>query len=169
VQALRRQALATPYPEDDAIVARLLDVETERESTELTLRELKEVTARNRERLLELERLRRDFTRQRMDQPGSTFADGALVATILGQFLQGAMSRDALWRVLEQQRRQAPQRSNPTFGSGGFGRGSPWTGGGGTFRPPSIPRLPSGGRIGGGGFRTGGRIGGGGFRTGGKF
>jgi chromosome segregation ATPase len=174
LQALRRQALATPFPEDDAIVARLLDLERDRTTTEAALAELKEVAARNRERVRELERLRADYTRQRMDQPGSTFADGALVATVLAQFLQGAMTRDALWRVLEQQRRQAPQRSDPTFGSGGFGRGSPWSSGGGAPRPPSIPRAPSlprppSGGFGGGGFRTGGRIGGGGFRTGGKF
>ncbi len=170
LQALRRQALATPFPEDDAIVARLLDLEQERLTTEAGLRELREVAARKRERLHELEQLRIDFTRQRMDQPGTTFADGALVMTMLGQFLQGAVKRDALWRVLEQQRRQAPQRSDPTFGSGGFGRGSPWTSGGQLPRPPTIPRPPrSGGSFGGGGFRTGGRIGGGGFRTGGKF
>ena len=174
LQALRRQALRTPYPEDDAIVARLLDLERERSSAEAALRELGEVVARERDRVRELERLRHDYTRQRMDQPGSTFADGTLVATLLAQFLQGALSRDALWRVLEQQRRQAPQRSNPTFGSGGFGGGSPWSSGGGTPRAPSVPRLPSAprppsGGFGGGGFRTGGRIGGGGFRTGGKF
>ncbi len=174
LQALRREALATPFPEDDTIVARLLDLERDRTTTEATLRELKEVATRNRERVRELERLRSDYTRQRMDQPGSTFADGTLVATMLAQFLQGAMTRDALWRVLEQQRRQAPQRSDPTFGSGGFGRGSPWSSGGGAPRPPSIPRAPSlprppSGGFGGGGFRTGGRIGGGGFRTGGKF
>ena len=174
LQALRSAALATPFPEDDAIVARLLDLEQDRETTDATLRELKEIAARNRERVRDLDRLRGDYTRQRMDQPGSTFADGTLVATVLAQFLQGSMTRDALWRVLQQQRRQAPQRSDPTFGSGGFGRGSPWSSGGGAPRPPSIPRAPSlprppSGGFGGGGFRTGGRIGGGGFRTGGKF
>ena len=169
LQQLRQQALMTPFPEDDAIVARLLDLEQERSGTEATLGELKAVAARNRERLRELEQLRIDFTRERMDQPGSSFADATMVATVVAQFLQGAMTRDALWRVLQQQRRQAPQRSNPTFGSGGFGRGSPWTGGG-TIPRPTTPRLPrSGGSIAGGGFRTGGRIGGGGFRTGGKF
>lgn len=169
LQQLRQQALMTPFPEDDAIVARLLDLEHERSGTEATLRELKEVAARNRARLRELEQLRIDFTRERMDQPGSSFADGAMVATILSQFLQGAMTRDALWRVLQQQRRQAPQRSNPTFGSGGFGRGSPWTGGGSIPRATTPRRPRTGGRIAGGGFRTGGRIAGGGFRTGGKF
>jgi chromosome segregation ATPase len=173
VEALRQQALATPFPEDDVLVAQLLDLERDRQTAEASLHELQETTARSRERLRELEQLRIDYTRQRMDQPGTTFADGALVMTMLGQFLQGAMTRQALWRILEQQRRVAPQRSDPTFGSGGFGRGSPWTSGGQLPRGPGIPRtgggFRTGGSFGGGGFRTGGRIGGGGFRTGGKF
>ncbi|MEN8762050.1 MAG: hypothetical protein ABF290_06405, partial [Thiogranum sp.] len=67
-------------------------------------------------------------------------------------FLNGMLDRDSLWRVLEQQQRYRPRRTNPTFGSGGFGRGTVW-----------------GGRRGGlgGGFGRGG--GGGGFRTGGGF
>lgn len=174
LQALRRQALATPYPEDDAIVARLSDLEHERTGTEATLTELKAAVGGARDRLRDLERLRIEFTRRRLDQPGSSFGDGALVTTILAQFLQGAITREAVLRVLQQQHRQAPQTSNPTFGSGSFGRGSPWSAGGSLPRPGPMPRLPSGagrtgGGIGGGGFRTGGRVGGGGFRTGGKF
>jgi len=179
LRSLRRQALATPFPEDDVIVARLIDLKERRNGVDATLRELKEATARQRQRLREVEQLRGDFTRGRMDQPGTTFADGTLVATVLSQFLQGALARDALWRVLEQQRRQAPQRSDPNFGSGGFGRGSPWSSGTPRSRPVVPAPRPSSGRsgggIGGGGFRTGGTIGGrgggrgGGFRTGGKF
>ena len=171
LQTLRRQALATPFPEDDVVVARLIDLEERRSRAESTLRELKEATARQRQRMRDVEQLRGDFTRGRMDRPGTTFADGTLVGTVLSQFLQGALARDALWRVLEQQRRQAPQRSDPSFGSGGFGRGSPWSSGTPRSRPVvSAPRSSSG-RIGGGGFRTGGSLGGrgGGFRSGGKF
>ncbi|MEJ2218627.1 MAG: hypothetical protein P8099_18720, partial [Gemmatimonadota bacterium] len=73
---------------------------------------------------------------------------GVLVATVLANVLGGMLNRNALWRVLDQQRRVNPPRTDVHFGSGGFGRGSPW----------------------GGGFRSGG-FGprGGGFRTGGKF
>jgi hypothetical protein len=79
---------------------------------------------------------------------------------MLANFVKGMLDRDALMRVLEEQYRYRPPRTNPTFGSGGFGRGSPWGGGG----------SRSGG-FGGGGFRTGGGFGGGGggFRTGGGF
>jgi hypothetical protein len=64
------------------------------------------------------------------------------------------LDRDGLWRVLQQQQRYRPKRTDPTFGSGGFGRGTVWGGGRGRI----------GGGLGGGFGR-----GGGGFRTGGGF
>lgn len=192
LQTLRRAALATPMPEDDAIVARLLDLERAREAAATAARELKEVATRDRTRASDLEELRRRFTGQGFDRPGTTFADATLIGTLLVQLLQGAVTRDALWRVLEQQRRYAPPRTDPNFGSGSFGRGSPWTGSGTGSRPsggfggtgraggggglpsgggfkPSGGGFKPGGSVGGGGFRTGGSVGGKGFRTGGKF
>jgi hypothetical protein len=174
VQELRRAALATPYPEDDAIVARLVDLEAERERLRTTLAELKGVAEASRTRLAELEALRHEFTKQQMADPGTSFPDRDVVTTMITQFLLGAATSKALWRVLEGQRRRSGGRSNPTFGSGGFGRGSPWTGG--ASWPGTSGRgrggggaRPSGGSIPRGGFRTGGRIGGRGFKTGGKF
>jgi hypothetical protein len=179
LKALAREAIATPLPEDDRVVARLLELERRRETQTVAQAELREAAARHKARTTDLERVRIDFTRRRYDQPGSVFAEGAMIGTLLAQLLDGAMTRDGLWRVLERQRRVAPTRSDPTFGSGGFGRGSPWGGGssggswggkgvsfGGTKRACGIK---TGGSIGGGGFRTGGRVGGGGFKTGGKF
>ncbi|MDF1523950.1 MAG: hypothetical protein P1P87_14185, partial [Trueperaceae bacterium] len=184
LQKLRQAALSTPMPEDDAIVARLLDLELQRQVAAGAVRELKEVAVRDRARTSDLEEVRKRFTRSGFDRPGTTFPDAALIGTLLVQLLNGAMTRDALWRTLERQRRYEPPRSDPTFGSGGFGRGTPW-GGGGTFgsggfggtqraggsRPSGGGFKPSGGSIRpSGGFRTGGSIGGGGkFRTGGKF
>ncbi len=184
LQALRRAAMATPMPEDDAIVARLLDLERERDAAASAARELKEVAARDRARATDLEELQRRFTGKGFDRPGTSFADPTLIGALLIQLLNGAVTRDALWRILEQQRRYTPPRSDPTFGSGGFGRGTPWGGGGslprggfgGTGRAggggfkPSGGGFKPGGSVGGGGFRTGGSVGGkGGFRTGGKF
>jgi hypothetical protein len=177
VQALRREALATPYPEDDVIVGRLLDLEAERSRLATEVEDLKGVAEQNRARVRELEGLRRDFTSRRFDEPGSGFPDGDLVTSMLSQFLRGAATREVLWRVLEGQRRSTTRRSNPTFGSGGFGRGSPWGGGpltgssgrsgGGRARGGVGGARPSG-TLSGGGFRTGGRMGGRGFKTGGR-
>lgn len=126
LKALRREALATPFPEDDVIVARLLDVEAAKERQAKTLADLKEVAEANRKRLSELEQVRREFTRRQYDVPGSAFSNGSVVGTVLTQLLMGALTSQAFWRVLQQQHTYSQRRADPTFGSGGFGRGSVW-------------------------------------------
>jgi len=191
LRTLAREAIATPFPEDDRIVARLLELDRQREAQAATLTELREAAAGHRNRTTDLERVRIDFSRRRFDQPDVSFPDAAMIATLLAQLLNGAMTRDALWRVLEKQRQVTPRRADPTFGSGGFGRASPWGGG----LPGGLPgRLPTGGfggtgragggaagkvagkvagevagRIAGSAFRTAGKIASGAFKTGGKF
>jgi hypothetical protein len=158
--SLRQDALATPFPDDDRIVERLRDADQERRRLDFTIESLKQTRAKQHRRLEELSRLQRDFKRERMDRSGSGFADGAMVAMMLANFVKGALDREALMRVLEEQYRYQPRRVDPTFGSGGFGRGTPWGGRGGF------------GGLGGGGFGRGGfggGGGGGGFRTGGGF
>ena len=153
---LRRDAMATPFPDDDLVVNRLFEREQQVQQLETSLNELKRALRQQHKKFQELESLRADFRRRRYDQSGYNFSDGNLIAAMLGNFLNGVLDRDSLWRVLEQQQRYRPQRTNPTFGSGGFGRGSVWGG----------RRGGLGGSLG-GGFGRGG--GGGGFRTGGGF
>jgi hypothetical protein len=157
IQELRRDALATPFPNDDIIVNRMLEREQRVQQLETSIGELKKALRQQHQKLQELEALRTDFRRRRYDQPGYGFSDGNLIAAMLGSFLNGMLDRDGLWRVLEQQQRFRPRRTNPDFGSGGFGRGTIWGGRRGGF----------GGGLGGGFGRGGG--GGGGFRTGGGF
>lgn len=158
---LRREALSTPFPEDDLIVSRMLQREDERRQIEASTQALKETIAQHQRRLTELETLRADFKRNRYDRAGSSFGDEAMIAMLLGQFLNGLLDRQNLWHILQEQQRYRPQRSDPSFGSGGFGRGTVWGGGVG-----DLGGLGDmfGGRRGGGGGR-----GGGGFRTGGGF
>jgi hypothetical protein len=162
---LRREALATPFPEDDLIVSRMLQRYDERRTTEATVQGLKDSLAQHRKRLAELEAVRTEFKRHRYDRAGSFFSDGAAIALLLGNFLNGMLNRQTLWKVLQEQQRYRPQRSNPTFGSGGFGRGTPWGGGVGDLGD-IFGHLGGGGTRRGDGFRGGG---GGGFRTGGGF
>lgn len=170
LRALRQDALATPFPEDDVIISRLLDNEDARQDIESNIRELKKSMQQHRERLHELESLRMEFKRQRYDRPGSGFANGALVAMMLENFLQGMLNRNELLRVLEQQRRYRPRHSNPNFGSGGFGRGTIWHGGlGDVLGKGGLGGLGRGGGGFGGLGRGGFGGGGGGFRTGGGF
>jgi hypothetical protein len=157
IRELRRDALATPFPDDDIIVNRMIEREQQVQQLETSLGELKNALRQQHQKLRELETLRADFRRLRYDQPGYGFSDGTLVAAMLSGFLNGMLDRDGLWRVLEQQQRYQPRRTDPTFGSGGFGHGTIWGGRRGGF----------GGGLGGGFGRGGG--GGGGFRTGGGF
>jgi hypothetical protein len=173
---LRSEAQATPYPEDDLIINRIFDNEREEEETRNATEEFKKSRQRHEEKLHELEQLRADFKHNRYDGAGTGFSNPSMIAVMLDNLLNGALSRDGFWRVLEQQRRRIPRHSNPTFGSGGFGQGTIWgkgrgfpgNFGGGGF---SFPRRPGGGgfRFPGGGGGGGSSSGGGSFRTGGGF
>jgi hypothetical protein len=177
--ALRRAAMETPSPDDDRIVANMLARDDETRRQEATAQGIKIGIAQYRERLAELEALRADFVGSRYDQTGSTFVDESAIVNALMQLAAGAIGRRELWRILRDQQRYSPERSNPDFGSGGFGRGTPWGGGdigdlGDVLGQVGRGRGGFGGGSGGsgsnGGFRTGGGTGGGGgFRTGGGF
>lgn len=164
LQELRRWALGTPFPEDDLVVSQLLELEEKEQDLEAGSTEFKKTLAGQQKRLDELEGLRADFKRKRYDSAGTGFTDTALILATLGNLFNGMMTRDAFWRVLEQQRRQQRHQANPDFGSGGFGRGSTW---GSPMRfPKSSGSIFTGGR---GGFRAPSGRSGGGFRTGGGF
>ncbi|MEA3640414.1 MAG: hypothetical protein VBE63_10765 [Lamprobacter sp.] len=161
LKALERAARATPMPEDDQLVANLVEIDRQQRRISF-LREQTETTrAKQQERLKELTQLQRELRQRRMDRPGSEFDDKAMVAMMLANFVNGLLDRRSLLRGLEEQYRYRPPRANPAFGSGSYRRGSSWGGSG---------RGSSGrGGFGGGGFGTGDGFGGGGFRTGGGF
>jgi hypothetical protein len=160
---LRYDAVNTPYPEDDVIVSRMLQREDEQQRLQSSIDGLKGALDQQQARLVELEGLRAEFKRNRYDRAGSVFADDSLIPVLLGQFVAGLLDRRNLWKVLQEHQRYRPQRSNPDFGSGGFGRGTVWKGGLGDLGDII-------GRLGRGGFgRRGGGGGGGGFRSGGGF
>ena len=103
LRGLREDALATPYPEDDIIVERLLDAEEDRESLQRQSHRLKSLLNEHQDRLQELEVTSREFKAKHYDHPRSGFSDGALVGAVLGEILTGAMKSDSLWDVLTEQ------------------------------------------------------------------
>lgn len=145
LQMLRNQALATPSPDDDVIVARLRDQTRERERMAQSAAEMKDSASQHRARLGQLEKLSTDFTRVGMDAPSSGFRDASVINGGLTQFLTGLLTAEALWRLLNQQRTTVNTPSNPDFGSGGFGRGTVWGGG------AQYPRQQGSGPFGGAG------------------
>ena len=175
---LRQEAIATPYPDDDLIIGRMLGRDAESTRLDASLQSLKEAMQQHSLRLREIEQLRADFKNSRFDRSGSLFGDGALVALMISNFVNGMLDRRTLWRVLQEQQRYQPQYSDPRFGSGGFGRGTVWGGGlgdilgemerGGLGRGRGGLGGSWGGGLG-GGLGGGGGGPGGGFRTGGGF
>jgi hypothetical protein len=159
---LRRDAFSTPYPEDDMVVSHMLQREDEQQGLESSIAGLRESLEQQHKRLLELESLRTEFKRSRYDRAGSVFDNDSMIGVMLGQFLAGLLDRRMLWKVLKEHQRYRPQRSDPGFGSGGFGRGTVWKGGMGDLGDII-------GGLGRGGFGRRGGGGGGGFRTGGGF
>jgi len=166
---LRREAFDTPYPEDDLIVSRMMQREDEQEQLASSISALKASREQQQKRLLELESLRTQFKRNRYDRAGSVFNNDSLIGVLLGQFLAGLLDSRMIWKVLQEQHRYRPRRSNPDFGSGGFGRGTVWKGGMGDLGDiiDGLGRGGFGRR--GGGLGGGSSRGGGGFRTGGGF
>jgi hypothetical protein len=158
--SLEQAARATPYPEDDRIVDALQGLEQDQRRLNFMLENLKQTRARQQDRFRELARVKHEMRRRGMDRPGSTFADNALVAMMIGNFVKGLLDSDELIKVLTEQYRYRRPRPPSTTIPGGFGHGFPRGGGrSGGF----------GGGFGGGGFKTGGGFGGGGFKTGGGF
>lgn len=156
---LRSAAMRTPYPEDDVVVSGMLQREDEQRQLDAGIEGLKSTLKQHQDRVLQLEQLRADFKRNRFDRSGSVFTDDAIVPSMLREFLAGMLDNRMLWKVLREHQRYRPRRSDPGFGSGGFGRGTVWKGGLGDLGDliGGIGRGGFGGRSGGGGgFRTGG-------------
>ncbi len=157
LSVLHGYARATATAADDVIVHELADLNERETDLEETLAEHKKMYERQLARLQELEDVRRRFKHERFDDIHSVFGNADLLAVVLSQFLRGMASSDDLWRTIRRAQRYRRMRSNPRFGSGGFGDNGTWR----------IP-FPKGrwGPIGrgGGGFGSGG-----GFRTGGGF
>ncbi len=156
---LRREALLTPDPADEAIVDRLERLDDRigdlEEEQERRLRLQQDAESKRRD----LEQARSRFISEGYDDDRWEFDERA-VEDILKALLRGAMTGAVLWKGLRRAGRYTPP-SRPSS-TGGPGRSGP------VFRPPSRP-MPSP-RPSSGGFRTGGTIGrSGGFRTGGKF
>jgi chromosome segregation ATPase len=181
---LYEYARATATAEDDLLVRDMEEAEEELRQLKEVIGEQKRLRERYRQRLVELEDVRKRFKQRRFDSVNSNFRNSGLVSMLLSEFLQGAVSSGELWRTIEREQRHRRSRANPGFGSGGF-RPRP-----GTWHIPTPRGRPGGledlfrgggglgggfgGGLGGGlggslGRRSGGALRPGSFRTGGGF
>lgn len=143
IRALRREAEATPSPDDERFVERLARARAEISRLEPQVTTLRKEVAEVAERRKDLLKIARDFRSRGWEHRGHTFNFGDMMTG----FMLGRISRGMFWGGITNSHRGV------SVGRSGFG------GGFGGF----------GGGFGGGGFRGGGGFGGGGFRTGGGF
>ncbi len=128
--SLNREALATPRPEDDAIVARLRKLQDEQQQVHNEILSVKEAQQQQQKALAELEQLRRRFRRQRYDAHPSTFPTNFGLALLLEQLMRGATSSKTVWDEIDGAQRFRRSPGIDGFGGGGFGGAGFRTGGG---------------------------------------
>jgi hypothetical protein len=160
---LNDAAHKTISEQDNRLVRELADLREQHNDLEEELRDHRRMHEAKLARLQEFEQVRHRFKRRRFDDVRSGFGNESLITAMLGQFLNGLINSNELWRVLERHQRHRDVGAWPDFGSGGLGRPrsrrSPWHLPRGRGGLPGGFRLPrSGGwrSRGGGGFRTGG-------------
>ena len=157
LQALYREAMATPTPEDDAIVRRIEAADSAIRRAE---REMNDIRAKLRDlaqRRAAIEHERDRFRQQGYDRPYGRFDNGSTIGNVLGGILGGVIGGAVLRDTLNGGFHRQPSPWDSDFG-GGFpfpqDAGGDWIGGGSS----------DGGWIGGGGGSSGD-----GFDTGGSF
>ena len=166
IRAIQNYVLATSSPTDDQLVIELQGVEERLQSLQGDLSHVRLLHDKKLNKLVDLEKVRRKFKNSRYDDVRSGFGNKAILASVLNEFLRGAVSGNDLWRTIKRNQRYRNTGSSPDFGSGGLGSLGNILGGGAIGRRRSsswhIPRP----RGGGGGFKF---PSGGGFKTGGGF
>ncbi|MDX1698473.1 MAG: hypothetical protein R3308_09310 [Thiohalobacterales bacterium] len=155
----------TADEQDNRLVRELAELRERHKDLEEELNDHRRMHESKLDRLKEFEQVRRRFKRRRFDDLRSGFGNEGLITAMLGQFMNGLVNSDELWRVLERHQRHRDVGAWPDFGSGGLGLPgpgrSPWhfpRGRGASRGGFRLPRT--------GGWRSRGR---GGFRTGGGF
>jgi hypothetical protein len=146
--ALHKEALATPTPEDERIVATLREIEPALRRREAEAEEVRRTAVELAKKRTELEQSRQTFHREGYDDPRGRFSNGPDIGDIIGGMIGGMLTSrnldDAFGRGWSR-----PSRPGSTFGGG-----IRFPSGGSSWSRPSSPSRPSSR----GGFRTGGRF-----------
>jgi hypothetical protein len=179
ISDLTQIARGTMTAEDDAIIDDLRHLRRQYEEFEDELRETRELQNERLSRIRELEKVRREFKRNRYDDLHSRFDKSDAIERMIAEVIAGVIRGSALWNTLRRYQRYIDAAGEwPDFGSGGILRPGDrrkrkrpsraptwhWPGptrrGGGNRGGFKIPRKSGGGgrRRSRGGFRTGGGI-----------
>ncbi|WP_349357526.1 hypothetical protein [Stappia sp.] len=162
LSTLYQEALATPSPKDERIVARLKDLDRDIDRLARTIEAEQASLADLARRRDDLAKLARRFRRNRYDTWETTFDDDSLTGVLLGELAKGALSGADYWTRAKKSRRRRGRHGRNVGFPGGIGLPGSM---GGTFPGPGDGDTG----FGGGGFGSGGGFGGGGFETGDTF
>ncbi len=179
---LERSVRDTVSARDDQLAIQLIDLQEQMSGMRDDLQDVRNVHQSKLSRLRDLESVRQKFKHSRFDDVRSGFGNKAVIASALGQFLQGLVNGNDLWQLIKRNQRYRDVGGRPDFGSGALGEIADAIGDEllrqGRRRTSrhrttwSWPRQRQGGARG-GGFRFpssgGSRRSGGGFKTGGGF
>ena len=154
VSRLTAEALKTPSPEDEAIVARIAEAKALQTQVQMDMPGIRQELAQIAKRRGEISHVAQDFRRRRYDADGSMF-DSPLATTILTELIRGVITGAMYWSQVQGHRHRRddddngsifPQASDSRWGGG---ESSGWPGG-------SSSGNSSGSSSGNDGFRTGG-------------
>jgi len=119
--SIHRYVAQTHSPMDDSLVIELQELEDSLTSLQGDMQGVRKLHDGQIAKLRALENVRQQFKNSRFDDVRSGFANEALIASVLTQFLQGVVSGADLWGTIKRNQRYRNVGSAPDFGSGGLG------------------------------------------------
>lgn len=163
LRGLYREALATPGPDDERVVAHLMEQEKKLKDSDDELAKTRETIRELARRRAELQSARDDARAKGYDQPYAGFGNEGIIDQVIADIARGVLRSSDLGRVLSDGFSRRAPRSPGGFGGGGWpyndwgnSGGFGGSGGGGGIRIRRFPSSGGGSRSSGGGFRTGG-------------
>jgi hypothetical protein len=161
LRGLYRDALATPGPEDERIVAHLMEQEKKLKDSDDELAKTRETIRELARRRAELQSARDDARAKGYDQPYAGFGNEGIIDQVIADIARGVLRSSDLGRVLSDGFSRRAPRSPGGFGGGGWpyndwGNSGGFGGNSGGIRIRRFPSSGGGSRSSGGGFRTGG-------------
>jgi hypothetical protein len=161
LRSLYREALATPGPEDERVVAHLMEQEKKLKDSDDELAKTRETIRELARRRAELQTARDDARSKGYDQPYAGFGNEGIIEQVIGDIARGVLRSSDLGRVLSDGFSRRTPRAPGGFGGGSWpyndwGNSGGFGGNSGGIRIRRFPSSGGGSRSGGGGFRTGG-------------
>lgn len=97
---LRRNAAATPTAEDDDIVKDLFFIEDRIEILDDEISQYQSTLRQEEWKLAEVQKVRKEFKEKGYGHRLTTFKDGNMFVTLLGQFMVGVLTNQYFWRAV---------------------------------------------------------------------